>query len=193
MKVLIIYAHPNPHSFNNAILETVKRGLADGQHSFDVIDLYAENFNPVLVFNDNKKRSDLSHDSETENYRNLIQKAQHLIFIYPIWWYGPPAIVKGFLDRVFVAGFAYSNKKKLRRGMLGDKTAWIVYTIDSPSWFVKIFRRNMEWKVMKKAVLEYCGIRCIKRLMFAGVGKSSLNKRQQWLNTLYKRASCGLR
>lgn len=188
MNALIIYAHPNPKSFNHAILDEIQRGLKDGNNTYELIDLYEENFSPNLVFNENIKRSDLINNVEIKRYQELINKANHLIFIYPIWWYGTPAILKGFLDRVFISGFAYTNKGKLPQGLLGDKSAWVVYTIDSPSWFVRLFRRNIEWVVMRDAILKYCGIRSVKRMMFAGVKSSNLKQREKWLKHIYTQA-----
>jgi len=188
MNVLIIYTHPNPNSFNHAILEQVEQGLKDGNHSYKVIDLYADNFNPVLVYNEQKKRRDLVNDEETAYYRELINQADYLIFIYPIWWYGPPAMLKGFIDRVFVSGFAYTSKGKLPKGLFTDKSAWVIYTIDSPSWFVKLFRKSIEWKVMKKAVLNFCGVRKIKRTILADVKNSNPAGRQKWLELIYRQS-----
>lgn len=192
MNVLIIYAHPNPKSFNYAILNQVKHGLTDGKHNFTVIDLYEDNFNPVLVFNENVKRSDLVNNVEMKHYQKLIKQADHLIFIYPIWWYGMPAILKGFIDKLFVSGFAYTTKGKIPKGLFGNKSAWVIYTIDSPLWFVKLFRRNIEWKVMKDAILKYCGIKHVRRMMFAGVKNSNFNNRQKWLELIYRQASKSL-
>lgn len=188
MNALIIYAHPNPKSFNHAILDEIQRGLIDGNNTYEVIDLYEENFDPNLIYNENAKISDLRNNIEIERYQELIKKADHLIFIYPIWWYGTPAILKGFFDRVFTSGFAYTNKGKLAQGLLRDKSAWVVYTIDSPSWFVRLFRRNIEWIVMKDAILKYCGIRSVKRMMFAGVKLSNINQREKWLKYIYNKA-----
>ena len=188
MNVLIIHTHPNPNSFNHAILEQVEQGLKDGNHSYTVIDLYADNFNPVLVYNAQIKRRDLVNDEETAHYRELIKQADHLIFIYPIWWYGAPAMLKGFIDRVFVSGFAYTSTGKLPKGLFTDKSAWVIYTIDSPSWFVKLFRKSIEWKVMKKAVLNFCGVKNIKRTMLADVKNSNLAGRQKWLELIYRQA-----
>jgi NAD(P)H dehydrogenase (quinone) len=185
MNVLIIYAHPNPKSFNHAVLEQVKKGLKESKNSFEVIDLYADNFNPVLVYNDQVKRSDLLNDEEMTGYRELIKNADHMIFIYPIWWYGMPAILKGFIDRVFVSGFAYISKGRERKGLLANKSATVIYTIDSPSWFVKLFRRNIEWRVIKNAILNYCGVRKVKRVMMAGVKSSKPAERQKWLELVY--------
>ncbi|MDD5362541.1 MAG: NAD(P)H-dependent oxidoreductase [Ignavibacteria bacterium] len=188
MNVLIIYAHPDNGSFNHAILERIKNGLVSVRCNYEIIDLYKDNFNPVLVFNSKIKRSDAVNDDVILHYQNLVKKADHLIFIYPVWWYGLPAILKGFFDRVFVSGFAYTNKGGLPQGLLKGKSAWAVYTIDSPSWFVRFFRNSMEWFVIKNAILKYCGIRDVKRLMFAGVKRSKLKERERWLDFLYRKA-----
>lgn len=104
MQVAVIYAHPDPNSFNGAILKRVVQALEDGKHSYTVIDLYKEQFNPVLVFNEKKRRSDLKNDPETAKYRSIIKNADHLILIYPLWWGGMPAILKvsltGYLSQV---------------------------------------------------------------------------------------------
>lgn len=77
--------------------------------------------------------------------------------------------------------------------LLIKKSAWVVYTIDSPSWFVKLFRRSIEWRIIKDVILQFCGIKNVRRLMFANVKNSTLNQRQRWLEYLYQEASklCG--
>lgn len=187
MNVLIIYAHPNHESFNWAILQQIKRGLDESENKVTLIDLYEERFDPVLKFDSYIKRRELHRDPETEKYRNLFTQAEHLIFIYPIWWYGPPAILKGFIDRVFASGFAYTYDSNLPKGLLKGKTAWVVYTIDSPKWYVKLFRLNIEWINMKNAVLKFCGFGKVERLMFSGLKRSNQKKREKWLQYLYIR------
>lgn len=188
MNVLIIYAHPNPNSFNHAILEKVTQGLQETDHTFTVVDLYQEHFNPVLKFDDTFKKRDLKNDPEMEHYRTLVKQADHYIFIYPVWWYGLPAILKGFFDRVFVSGFAYTYDGFKPQGLLTGKSSWVIYSMDSPSWFVKLFRGSVEWRVMKDDVLTFCGIRPVKRMMFAGVKNSSPRKRRNWLDLVYRQA-----
>ncbi|AHV96348.1 NAD(P)H-dependent oxidoreductase [Paenibacillus sabinae] len=188
MNVLIIYAHPNPASFNHATLEKVKQGLKEKGHAFTVIDLYQEQFNPVLKFGETSKRRDLKNDPETERYRNLVKQADHFIFVYPVWWYGTPAILKGFFDRVFVSGFAYIYEGLMPKGLLAGKSAWVIYTIDSPSWFVRLLRGSTEWKVIKTSILKFCGIRSVKRMMFAGMKGSSIQRREKWLQNVYRQA-----
>lgn len=81
----------------NAVLEQVKRGLEDGKHTFSVIDLYKDNFNPVLTYDEMIKRSDLLNNIETQEYQTLIRQAEHLIFIYPIWWFGTGRLAYSFV------------------------------------------------------------------------------------------------
>ncbi|MGN4425226.1 NAD(P)H-dependent oxidoreductase [Bacillus cereus group sp. MYBK30-1] len=181
MNILIIYAHPSPSSFNASILEHVQKGLQETNHSVTLLDLYKEQFDPVLVFNEEKKRRDLLYEEETERYRELVQKADTLLFIYPIWWWGMPAILKGFIDRIFVAGFAYKYEGALPKGLFKGKKAWVINTLDSPLWYVALLYRSADWIMMKRGVLRFCGIRNIKRSVFQSVKTSKVTKREKWL------------
>lgn len=122
MKTLIIYTHPSPTGFNAAILKEVQSNLSK-KHEVKTLDLYAENFDPILRFDQEHRRRDLHKDPEMAKYRDLITWADHLIFIFPIWWSGMPAILKGFIDRVFAADFAYSYKKVGLQGHLQGNPA----------------------------------------------------------------------
>ncbi|WP_144569158.1 NAD(P)H-dependent oxidoreductase [Bacillus pseudomycoides] len=188
MNVLIIYAHPNPSSFNAAILENVQKGLQKTNHFVTLLDLYKEQFNPVLIFNEDKRRRDLVYEEETEKYRRLIKETDFFIFIYPIWWWGMPAILKGFIDRVFVTGFAYEYEGALPKGLLIGKKAWVINTLDSPLWYVALLYRSADWVIMKKGILRFCGIRQIKRSVFQSVKTSKAIKREKWLLEMQEKA-----
>ncbi|MGG1450594.1 NAD(P)H-dependent oxidoreductase [Bacillus licheniformis] len=186
MQTAVIYAHPNSNSFNGAILNQVIKALEDGKHFYDVIDLYRDRFDPVLLFDEKKRRSDMKHDPETAEYRRIVKNADHLIFIYPLWWGGMPAIMKGFIDRVFAAGEAYTYQGKLPKGLLKARTASVYYTADAPSWYLRFWRRDADWVTVKDVMLKFCGVRRVKRLLFAGVKDSSEEKRTQWLDRVYR-------
>lgn len=188
MKTLVIYAHPNINSLNHAILENVVKGLTEAKREFEIVDLYKEKFDPILVIDEQHKRRDLINDSYTEEYRRKIVQADRLIFIYPIWWYGVPAILKGFFDRVFVSGFAFQYDGKLPMGLLKNKSAWVIYTIDSPSFYIRWFRKNAEWTVVRDAILKFCGIKKIKRTRLTSVKHSTFETRQKWLQKIYRQA-----
>ncbi|AMR09444.1 NAD(P)H-dependent oxidoreductase [Bacillus sp. FSL W8-0445] len=186
MQTAVIYAHPNPNSFNGAILNQVIKALEDGKHFYDVIDLYRDRFDPVLLFDEKKRRSDMKRDPETAEYRRIVKNADHLIFIYPLWWGGMPAIMKGFIDRVFAAGEAYTYQGKLPKGLLKARTASVYYTADAPSWYLRFWQRDADWVTVKDVMLKFCGVRRVKRLLFAGVKDSSEEKRTQWLDRVYR-------
>ncbi|WP_100486188.1 NAD(P)H-dependent oxidoreductase [Sporolactobacillus pectinivorans] len=188
MHVLVIYAHPDRQSFNQAIYQEVVKGLKDGGQLFDTIDLYEEAFNPVLQFSQAKKKATLdSEDSDPKmaRYRQMIDSADHLIFIYPIWWYGMPAILKGFIDRVFISGYAYKYVHNIPKGLLRGKSATLIYTMDSPAFYTRLFRQSIEWRSVKRPIFYFCGIRPVKRLMFPGVRTSSEKTRKKWLRKIY--------
>ncbi|MGV5536491.1 NAD(P)H-dependent oxidoreductase [Bacillus sp. XB1] len=188
MNVLIVYAHPNPSSFNAAIFNHVQKGLPETNHSVTLLDLYKEQFDPVLVFNEEKKRRDLVNEEETARYRTLVEEVDTLLFIYPIWWWGMPAILKGFIDRIFVAGFAYKYEGALSKGLLQGKKAWVINKLDSPLWYVALLYRSADWIMMKRGVLRFCGIRDIKRSVFQSVKTSKVSKREKWLLQIEEKA-----
>lgn len=128
MKYLIIYAHPNPVSFNHAIKTEIENALKKNTISYAIRDLYDTKFHPILSANDfgffkaGKVPADIQKEQE------FIKNAEHLIFIYPIWWFSMPAVLKGYIDRVFSHGFAYSVDEKGIHGLLTNKKATIINT-----------------------------------------------------------------
>lgn len=186
MNILIIYAHPNHKSFNGAILKQVQDHL-DLKHTVKLLDLYAEKFNPVLYFDEDHRRRDMAVDPDTQTYRNLITWADKLIFIFPVWWSGMPAILKGFIDRVFASGFAYSYKKMGMAGHLNGKTAWIITTHNTPG-FLTPFVQDYG-KVLKRQIFSMCGIKPCKLTSLAHLRGIDLKKRQKMLEKIATQAS----
>jgi NAD(P)H dehydrogenase (quinone) len=108
MRVLVVYAHPNPASYGAAVRDSVVASLTEAGHQVDLCDLYAENFDPIL-----SERERIGYLDETTNqihvagYVKRLQSAEALILVHPIWNFGHPAILKGFLDRVFLPGVSF--------------------------------------------------------------------------------------
>ncbi|MFC2471994.1 NAD(P)H-dependent oxidoreductase [Lachnoanaerobaculum gingivalis] len=186
MNILIIYTHPNCKSFNNAILKQVESSISS-THKIKTIDLYKENFDPVLKFDEENKRRDLAKSPETSKYRDMIKEADKLIFIFPIWWSGMPAILKGFIDRVFLSGFAYSYKKIGLEGHLKGKSAWIITTMNVPAFALPFC--NDYGNVLKNQILKLCGITPVKLTTLAQVESSSQEKRKLYLEKISVMAS----
>lgn len=160
MKVLVIFAHPFHESFNHALLESFDKGVKEGGNEVEVIDLYKDDFDPVL----RKTRHGGEHKPQVKKYQDKIKEADWLAFIFPIFWYRSPAIMEGFFDQVFDSGFAFKYKKVLGGriarpiGLLPVKKAVVIETYGGPGWFYKLFFFRIPWQRFK-AVLKFCGIK----------------------------------
>ncbi|VVC02446.1 FMN-dependent NADH-azoreductase [Candidatus Bilamarchaeum dharawalense] len=161
---LIIFAHPdNQKSHNAAILRYVTSCLNREFRSFEIIDLYADGFDPVLRLT----REDQKKTLLVEKYQKLVAKADRLIFISPVWWYNTPAILKGFIDHVFNSGLAHnfvsnSTNSTLHKKLTG-KTAVIINTYGRTKQEATDHGSPLEL-VLDKAVLEFCGVKVTSRV-----------------------------
>lgn len=182
MNCLVIFAHPNHNSFNGEILKKVATTISE-KNEVKILDLYAENFNPSLYFDDDQKRRNMHLDPSTKKERELIEWADQLTFIFPIWWSGMPAILKGFIDRVFAKNFAYVYKGIRPVGLLRNKRAWIITTHDTPAFYVKLVQQDYG-KVLKNQVLKMCGIKPVKQTSCTYLRASSEKKRRHFLQKI---------
>ncbi|MDP2156214.1 MAG: NAD(P)H-dependent oxidoreductase [Nitrospirota bacterium] len=132
MKYLILYAHPNPKSFNHAILETVQTELQKAGREVSLRDLYAQNFNPVLSANDLAGIVQGKLQPEVKAEQEHISSADVIVVIYPLWWSGMPAILKGYIDRVFTDGFAYHISETGIDSLLKSKKVLLITTTGAP-------------------------------------------------------------
>ena len=188
-KVLIIYCHPNPKSYTRAVLDQVVAGLAGCD--VQVVDLYAEGFDPVLVVDETRRRRDLDKVEETRRYREQLAWCDALVLVYPVWWGGPPAMLKGWLDRTFVSGLTYSFEGRPKRavfprGLMRGKPAWCFYTLDSP-WLVALL--DPGWFGTYFTVLRYCGFGPVRRYYLPRLKLTTAERRARWLATVRARAA----
>ncbi|MBV6658937.1 MAG: NAD(P)H-dependent oxidoreductase [Devosiaceae bacterium] len=109
MKALIVYCHPSAGSFNHAVLETILTELRSQAIEHRVIDLYAERFDPCMSLDDWTEYEDTScNTSRIAQHVESLRWCDSLVFVYPTWWFGQPATLKGWLDRVLVPGVAFN-------------------------------------------------------------------------------------
>jgi len=163
MTTLIIYAHPNIDGHCSTILANVQLQLKDKKEKYELIDLYKINFDPVLheeeLYTVGKKKN----DKQIIEFQNKITKSDKLIFIYPIWWNAPPAILKGFIDRVFSSKFAFTYEKKygliLPVGLLKGKKAIVFTTSGSNNFVFNCMFKARGSKTIAKDSLRFCGIK----------------------------------
>ena len=183
-KILIINGHPNTSSFNFAIAEAYKKGALQSGSEVDTITIANLNFSPNLQFG-YQKRTELEPDL-VESWKK-IQDATHLVWVHPVWWGGLPAITKGFVDRLFLPGMAFQYREnsvwwdKLLKG----KTAHIITTLDQPSWYYRFFYGRPSVNQLKKATLEFCGIKPVKVTYIGIVKTADDSQREKWLKKVF--------
>ncbi|HNV23394.1 MAG TPA: NAD(P)H-dependent oxidoreductase [Candidatus Omnitrophota bacterium] len=170
MKYLIIYAHPNPKSFNNAIKDAVISKLTKEDKSFEIRDLYALGFDPILKGSDfiGFKEGKIPLDIVEE--QNYIKSADRIILIHPIWWFGMPAILKGYIDRVFSYGFAYRAGEKGIEGLLTGKKVFILNTTgETQDQYVQYGFKDAISKTFQNGIFNFCGMEIISHQFFFAV------------------------
>lgn len=140
---LILYAHPDPTSFNHAVLKQVESVLEKRKIPYQTIDLYAIHYNPVLTLDELKGKN----SEETLAFQKMITGSTNIIFIFPVWWFRAPAILEGFCDKVFSVGFAYRFKKiigvyGIPVALLKDKKVTTFMSHGAPALPVKLLYVN---------------------------------------------------
>ncbi|SHO62862.1 NAD(P)H-dependent oxidoreductase [Algoriphagus zhangzhouensis] len=194
MRVTIIFNHPYEGSYCNAILETVSKGLRKANHEIDLIHLDNDQFNPVMTSSDLKAFRDKSPvDPKVLEYKEKLEKADHLIFIFPIWWELMPAMTKGFIDKVIFPGVAYdyTNKENTRMKPLFNKIkgVTVITTMNTPKLLYRLFFGNAIKKALILGTFWKIGYKNRKWISFNNVKKVSQEKRIKWLEGLETRFS----
>ncbi|CDH45604.1 NAD(P)H-dependent oxidoreductase [Candidatus Contendibacter odensensis] len=191
MNVLIVFAHPNPHSFNQAILEVVDTTLREHGHATRIHDLYQMQFRAVMDSDDLARNwcGDLPEDTLQEQI--ALRWAQGLVFIYPIWWFGPPAILKGWIDRVFTRKFAFEfTATGGMRGLLTQERALIINTLGGDEALYQRERwHELLVRPMTDGILGACGVRNVIHRAFYEVPTVTHIERQAMLDEVRELAT----
>lgn len=183
MKHLIVYAHPNPKSFNHAILETLQGELLERGHEVRVRDLYKVGFNPVLSSYDFEMLSQGTVPPDIHEEQEHISWADVIITIYPVWWTGLPAMLKGYFDRVLTHGFAYAYGENGPEQLLKGKRGVFFTTQGNPR---EVYTASHMFDAMKKTTDEgiyaFTGIETIDHIFFTSVPSVDDEKRREYLD-----------
>jgi NAD(P)H dehydrogenase (quinone) len=183
--ILIINGHPDKESFCFALAESYKKGAVAAGANCKLVNLIDLKFNPILAFG-YRKISELEPD--LVKIQEDILWANHLVFVYPNWWATMPALLKGFIDRTFLPGFAfkYRENSPFWDKLLKGKTARLLVTMDTPKWYYLFINRSAGHNAMKIGVLEFCGIKPVIVSVFTPIKSSNEVKRKQWLKDAEK-------
>jgi putative NADPH-quinone reductase len=154
MRVLVLFAHPVETSFAAALHRTVVDALREAGHDVDDCDLYAENFDPVLSRQERLDYHDLGlNRRNVDAYVERVLKAEALVLVHPIWNFGHPAILKGFLDRVFLPGvsFQLADDGKVRPSLHNIRKLAAVVTYGGDRWRA-LLMGDPPRKVLKRVI-----------------------------------------
>jgi putative NADPH-quinone reductase len=190
IRYLVIFAHPRPDSFNAALRHVVVDTLAAAGHQVDLLDLYATGFDPVLsaaahanYFTPERNRAGV------DEHVARLERAQAVVLIYPTWWFGYPAILKGYFDRVWLPGVAFDIGRFAPRGRLQNITKLIVVTsYGSPRWYIRWFLRDPMRKIVKHGVGDLCHRSCqMLFLALYSMDRTTAGRRQRFIETVRRR------
>jgi NAD(P)H dehydrogenase (quinone) len=207
MNVLIVHAHEEPKSFNGALKDTAVRVLKDAGHTVEVSDLYAMKFNPVGGKHDFTTLADpdffkygveQTKATEARTFapdvvaeQEKLFRADFLIFQFPLWWFGLPAILKGWVDRVFAAGLTYGGGRWYSSGVLRGKRAMLSLTTGGPPTIYSPRGLNGDIDTLlfpiQHGMLYFVGFDVLPPFVAWAVARSTPEQRQEYLRAYGER------
>jgi NAD(P)H dehydrogenase (quinone) len=189
---LVIYAHPTHTGHNGYVLDCVLAQLKQSGTKCVLLDLYEEQFNPVLTFSQ-------EHNAVVDSYQKAVRDASKIIVIYPIWWGGMPAILKGFFDKIFGPKFAYEYRKEfvfgpvrltspigIPRGLLGGRRAVAIVTSGSPAGISWLIMGDRFKPAFCSDIMRFCAIK--SKVFHTGGCTSKLEQKKPALHQAVIRA-----
>ena len=159
MRVLVLFAHPLADSFAAALHRAVVGALAEAGHEIDDCDLYATGFDPVMTPSERRAHNTPHPDlSAVESHVERLRAADAVVLCFPVWWYGMPAILKGYFDRVWINGVAFHLHAggRMDPGLHRLKKLWVVCTYGAPWWLIKLVLRDPVRGVIHTGIRALC-------------------------------------
>jgi len=179
MNISIILAHPHPGSFNHAIAATAAETLRQNSHAVRLHDLCAEQFDPLMPAAEFAR--DVQLEEVVAHHCEEIVNADGIIVVHPNWWAMPPAILKGWLDRVLRPEVAYRFEAGKSIGLLKAQTAIVFNTSNTPAELERALYDDPLETLWKKCVFSLCGVPLIHRRLFSVIITSTPEQRAAWL------------
>lgn len=178
--ILVINGHPVKDSYGAALASAYVLGAKTTNHKVELINIREMDFNPNLMYGYKKR---MTMEPDVEKAIRQIQNADHIVWVYPMWWYGAPALLKGFIDRTFLPEIAFRTREdKLPQKLLKGKSARIIITADTPRWYDYFFMKSPAINQLKKGTLGFSGIKPVKVSYISPIRSSSNKYRKSTLN-----------
>lgn len=195
MKTLIVFNHPHEGSYCTSILHAAEKGLKAGAHTFRIINLDRDGFDPVMRAKDLKafamagKDMDdalLDVDPLVMKYKEDLEWAEHLVIIFPIWWMTSPAMTKGFIDKVIFPSVAYNMVKGKLVSRIPVKKVTVITTMNTPAEIYKEMFDNSIEGSMLNGTFRQIGIEDVEWISLNGVKQADQEQRIEWLTQIYE-------
>jgi NAD(P)H dehydrogenase (quinone) len=185
VKILIVLAHPDPASFNHALARAVRDSLVAVGHEVSLRDLHAERFDPVIPVGEIPSECELPAD--IAGWCHEVAQAEGIVIVHPNWWGQPPAILKGWIDRVIRPGVAYhfvegDAGEGVPVGLLKARTALVLNTANTPAERELAVFGDPLARIWTDCVFGLCGVTDVRRRTFAVVVTSTPRERAAWLD-----------
>lgn len=183
-RILIILGHPGEKSLSKAMAEAYLRGAQESGAEARLLSLGELGFDPIL--NEGYQGKQALEPDLLEAQQSLLW-AEHLVFVYPVWWGAMPALLKGFIDRTFLPGFAFKYRKDSVwwDRLLSGRSARLITLMDTPPWYFRWVYRMPGHNQMKRTILEFCGVKPVHISEFGPVRSADEKQHEKWLGDAY--------
>ncbi|MGO4370689.1 NAD(P)H-dependent oxidoreductase [Paenibacillus sp. MCAF20] len=178
--ILVITGHPDTESFCSALSQAYIEGAKEQPVQVRALHMGELEFEPNLKFG-YRQRTEL--EADLLKAQELIRWADHIVLVYPVWWGMMPAVMKGFFDRILLPGFAFRYKENSMffDKLLTGKTARLIVTSDTPSWYNRLIYGQAGHRVVKQSILQFCGIKPVRVTDIGPVTHATAENRKKWL------------
>jgi putative NADPH-quinone reductase len=178
-RILIVHGHPHEEGCTARFVRAYSEGAQASGAEVETLWLGRLSFDPIL------RRGFLAPqalESDLIRAQELLLWAEHLVFVFPVWWGGWPALLKGFVDRVFLPGFAFNYHQggSMWDRLLKGRSARLIVTSDAPTFWDRLVNRHAAVHQMRQATLKFCGVNKVAVSHFGGVRSSSESRRSSW-------------
>ncbi|MBT1159661.1 NAD(P)H-dependent oxidoreductase [Aminobacter anthyllidis] len=186
MNVLTVVCHPDSGSHTHALARQFNAGATSAGHVVDFCDLYAEGFDPVMSIRDLQQFKQVAMPDDVIAHQKRVEWSDALCLVFPIWWYGAPAMIKGWLDRVWSAGWAYSFEEETEGSLLAARPTTLLLPCGASTKQLERWGYGPEIEhLWRFGVLGYCGVDPI-RIELLSDAVFNTRERQQHLDTAYE-------
>jgi NAD(P)H dehydrogenase (quinone) len=182
-KVLVILGHPRVESFNGALAHAYAEGVRQAGAEVKHLDLARLEFSANIMQAPDYNNKTGEIESSLKEAQDLMNWADHLVFVYPTFWGDMPALLKAFIDRAFLPNFAFKYRKgsPFQDKLLKGKTARIITTMDAPTLYYQLMYRSPGTNALKRATLHFCGVKPVSVTAIGRMRYLSEDARKGWL------------